>query len=460
MEPINRPVFRSLLGFSSRLYSGQNCYSEEQISERVKSLSSQLKKLSDQGKLAVCSPNSEKALLLALACLEAGWVYQPISPRWPVAIRNPLAEQSESDWIWPVKAFDPKGWAQQPPQRLELDWALESRSKSVSASSMAGPCSTLFTSGSTGQPKAVSHTIQQHLAAADFCNPILKLTADSCWLLSLPLFHASGYAILMRCLRAGAAIALPEKSGITIEDLKRVPVTHVSLVATQLQRLLLEPEFNALSLSLRHLMLGGGSVPEKLLQQALDKGFEVSMSYGMTESAAAIALSEVSADCGIQVSSNAKVRIEQGEIQLKGEQLAKSYQMASGTKKLAGINGWFATGDLGRIEKGKLYIEGRKDNRFISGGENVQPELIEQALLQHPDIQLALVVPCKDAAFGQRPAAFVKARASIEFSSLEPWLRQKLPGFMCPTKYLPWPEGVGIEQKPVRKEFEALLKEK
>lgn len=437
-----------------RLYSPQQNYTGSELVNYICSLSEQLKKLPDQGNLAACSPNSAKALLIPLACLEAGWCYQPISPRWPQTQRTKLAKQTASTWIWPAQAFDQESSL----KPLALDWNIQHTGKDTLTALPQNICSTLLTSGSTGQPKAVSHQIQQHLAAAEFCNPILELDESSCWLMSLPLFHAAGYAILMRCLQAGAAIAMPEQPGVSIQTLKHYPVTHLSLVATQLQRLLQEPEFNASKLSLKHIMLGGGPVPKKLLQQALDKGFKLSMSYGMTESAAAIALSKIDSDSGIEVRNNASLRIHHGEIQLRGPQIAKSYQTPDGSQPLANDEGWFATGDLGAIRQGKLFIKGRKDNRFISGGENIQPELIEQTLQQHPEINMALVVPVEDAEYGQRPVAFIDSSSPMKPEAITLWLKDQLPSFMCPVRYLPWPKQIDPQQKPVRYDFIQMAK--
>jgi len=104
--------------------------------------------------------------------------------------------------------------------------------------------------------------------------------------------------------------------------------------------------------------------------------------------------------------------------------------------------GWFDTGDLGWLdEAGYLHVEGRRDNRFISGGENIQPETIERTLLRLPGVAEAVVVPVPDPEFGERPAAFVRT----EGERWEPdrWraeLRQALPGFMVPVAFWPWPE--------------------
>lgn len=431
------------------LHTEEGEMQREELAQIVEHLATQLMATKQHGKLALCSNQPFELVVLALACLKAGWRFQPISPRWPLSKRGQLAQQVGCDLVWPTQAFNVEFPA--------IELAFTASSAKAHSQIELNPeryCSTLFTSGSTGQPKAVSHQLKQHLAAAQRCNPTLQLQPDSCWLMSLPLYHAAGYAILMRCLVAGATIALPDQAGVTLEALKRMPVTHVSLVATQLHRLLEHEEFHADQLALRHIMMGGGPVPTALIQAAQARGFRLTFSYGMTETAAAIVLGELTHDSGIPLTGTEPFKLSQGEILVTGPQVADHYQLSTGQKPLANQQGYFATGDLAKVESGKLYVVGRKDNRFISGGENIQPELIEAALEQHPAIAVALVVPIADSEFGQRPVAFIQWRSSlVKATELTHWLREKLPGFMCPTHYLAWPTEISSNQKPVRQEF-------
>ena len=445
----------------TRLYSSEHSFTGEQLALQVRQLSLQLSAMAPQGKLAVCRRKPLDIVLVALACLDAGWLFQPISPRWPATKRTELALQTGSTAAWPATSF--AGCELASPL---FEIGLFATGGPVQApelhTELALVCSTLLTSGSTGHPKAVSHRLEQHLIAAKQCNSVLKLDPSSCWLMSLPLYHAAGYAILMRCLLAQAAIALPSSAGVSIKDLRQYPVTHLSLVATQLHRLLQQADFNAQELSLTHIMLGGGPVPNHLIQQAAARGFELSLSYGMTETAAAIALATIRDDSGIALSAHTPLRIVNDEIQLRGQQLAQHYQLQAGQQSLLDQEGWFHTGDRGRIHQGKLYVEGRCDNRFISGGENIQPEIIEQVLQQHPAVAIALVVPIANPEYGQRPLAFIhwhQPENAIGASELTAWLQQQLPRFMCPDHYLDWPEQSPADQKPIRAELIAIAQQ-
>ena len=119
--------------------------------------------------------------------------------------------------------------------------------------------------------------------------------------------------------------------------------------------------------------------------------------------------------------------------------------------------GWFHTGDIGWLDAEQLlHVTGRRDQMFISGGENIHPEEIEVELLSLPGIVRAVVVPVADPEFGFRPAAFVEATA---FDPQE-WtqsLRARLPGFKVPRLFRPWPADVPAGVKPSRAWFRSLM---
>ena len=95
-------------------------------------------------------------------------------------------------------------------------------------------------------------------------------------------------------------------------------------------------------------------------------------------------------------------------------------------------------------------VEGRLDNLFISGGENIQPETIEQRLVDHPAVAQALVVPVPSDEWGHRPAAFIDWHGEpAPPAELAAWIRLSLPGFMVPDQWHPWPD-LGGNLKPSR----------
>jgi o-succinylbenzoate---CoA ligase len=147
---------------------------------------------------------------------------------------------------------------------------------------------------------------------------------------------------------------------------------------------------------------------------------------------------------------------ERGEILVRGRTLFAGYIEAGRlVRPLEG--GWFRTGDLGEIDEGgSLRVLGRRDNMFISGGENIQPETIERALLRLPGISQAVVVPIGDPEFGRRPVAFVQAESLPDPGLCRDALRVYLPGYMIPVSIHPLPSASSQGLKPSRSELRML----
>jgi O-succinylbenzoic acid--CoA ligase len=122
--------------------------------------------------------------------------------------------------------------------------------------------------------------------------------------------------------------------------------------------------------------------------------------------------------------------------------------------------GWFHTGDVGRFEAdGSLVVTGRKDNMFVSGGENIYPEEIEVTLCSLPQIEQAVVVPVLDDEFGQRPVAFIRflSGEQMRCDAVLTHLGESLPHFKLPVRLYRWPEDQPVHSfKPDRTFFEAL----
>jgi O-succinylbenzoic acid--CoA ligase len=134
----------------------------------------------------------------------------------------------------------------------------------------ARPATLLFTSGSMGFPRAVVHPLSAHLASAVGANPALDFVAGDRWLLSLPLYHVGGLAILFRTLQAGATVILPTPGQPLADAVLENAVTHLSLVPTQLERLLRSPDAVRLARTLKTLLLGGAPVRQQC--QVLNPG--------------------------------------------------------------------------------------------------------------------------------------------------------------------------------------------
>lgn len=311
----------------------------------------------------------------------------------------------------------------------------------------------MFTSGSCGQPKAVVHTIANHYYNALGSNQNIAVKPYDRWLLSLPLYHVSGLSILWRCLLGGGTIVIPDDTKSLADNIGRYSVTHVSLVTTQVIRLLREENSAKTLQNLKCILLGGGPIGDDLIEQCRKRRLPLHITYGLTEMASQVATSQRGAKEAF-VLPYRQIKISAlGEITVRGKTLFKGY--VQGSRIIRPLkNGWYHTGDLGSYNTREgLKILGRKDNMFISGGENIYPEEIEHALLRTQLIEQAVVVPLADTEFGFRPAAFIRPLRPAKI--LRGKLSKLLPGFKIPKRFYHLPLNTGL--KPDRKQLQKKL---
>ncbi|MDD0824746.1 o-succinylbenzoate--CoA ligase [Mannheimia sp. AT1] len=291
-----------------------------------------------------------------------------------------------------------------------------------------------LTSGSTGMPKAVVHSISAHLASAEGVCELMNFNQNSSWLLSLPLFHVSGQAIIWRWLLKGGSLYTNQRKDSFFEWLKKV--THSSLVPTQLQRYLAKLN-TPIS---QKCLLGGTNIPAELIEQAQQYGITTFSGYGMTEMASTICAVKNELDnVGVPL-THREVKLENSEIWVRGKNLALGYwQKNNEIQPLVNDSGWFQTKDRGEWNsKKQLVIKGRLDNMFISGGENIQPEEIEQIIFQSNLVEQAFILPIEDKEFGRRPVAILALKNNdikTETNKLKIWLSDKLEKFKQPVAY-------------------------
>jgi len=325
------------------------------------------------------------------------------------------------------------------------------------------PATIMTTSGSTGSPKIVVHTYGNHWHSATGSNLNIPVNPGDRWLVSLSLFHVGGLAILLRCLLGGGTAVMGQPSNNLLADIKKHRITHISVVATQLRRLLADPAKASdaqVTKQLKAVLLGGGSIDDKLAKAARQAGLPLYTSYGLTEMASQVCTSSPGHPGIIIPLEGSKVCIsDSSEILVKGKTLFRGYVEGDDVRLPVDDDGWFHTGDLGKFdEQGGLTITGRIDNMFVSGGENIHPEEIEKYLIRQDEVTDAVVVPVSDAEFDYRPAAFVLFTSSETTPSeaeLKAWLvDQGLPGLKIPVAFFPWPkDNTGSEMKPNRSCF-------
>jgi len=453
---------------------------------RVGRVAARLKEIGVQSGMhvALLTPNDWQSLVVMLSVLRSGAVACFLNVRNPAAtIESQLRALNCEILACPsnarrekIAAFNLKNGETFPNhdsgvQLLETDDLVtcdnEPLTPGESVWDSNAPATIVFTSGSTHEPKAVVHSSANHIANATASNGLHALVPGDRWLLSLPIYHVGGLGILFRCLMAGATIVLPVPGESFACALEAHAITHASLVPTQLKRLLQEDKSSRKYDSLKCLLTGGGATPDVLIEHALDEGLPVYKTYGMTETSSQVTTVDPGVCHDKRFTSGralpcSTIRIAtDGELMIRGSSLCLGYFDGSGIHPVSDEQGWFASGDIGQLSAdGYLSITGRKDSCFISGGENINPEEIEVALLALDQVSQAVAVPVDDKDFGQRPVAFVDSQhGDIDDAALRASLERTLPRFKIPVCFHPWPEKKNIGFKANREDFKRFAAE-
>ena len=322
------------------------------------------------------------------------------------------------------------------------------------------PAVIVFTSGSSGASKPALISYGALYYSCRGANIHLQLSSNDKWLLSIPLYHVGGMGVLFRCLESGATVVVAKPGAKLQEEIELYEATHISLVPTQLVRLLDLPDAREIAASLRIVLVGGAPASTERLQEAIEKGFPVHATYGLTEMASQVTTvpkyypADKLGTSGKLLPNREIAVAEDGEILVRGETLFSGYVNGDEVHLPVDENGWFATGDLGSMdEDGYLTVLGRKDTMFISGGENIHPEEIEQVLTSQAEALQAVVVPQSDEEFGSRPVAFIETASPLNAAHLSARLEEFLPRFKIPVAFYPWPKDVPTHAKVDRAWF-------
>ena len=307
--------------------------------------------------------------------------------------------------------------------------------------------SIMYTSGTTGKPKGVLQTFGNHFYSAVSSALNLGLSSADKWLCVAPIFHISGFSIIMRGLIYGMTVRLVEK--FRAEEIERIlaneTVTIMSVVPFMLKKLIQQQNktnthYNS---AFRCMLLGGGTIDRETLEICLQRSIPVVQCYGMTETCSQIvALRSVDAllklgSVGQPLFSTQLKLSKDGEILLKTPALTPGYLNLPNKLPSKMIDGWYRTGDIGHLDKeGYLYIDGRADEMLISGGENIFPQEVEQVYQRYPQINEVAVVGQNYSVWGQVPVAFVVSDRRLSPTKLINYGYEHLARYKVPQHYI------------------------
>lgn len=316
-----------------------------------------------------------------------------------------------------------------------------------------------LTSGSTELPKIVPVKRRQVYFAAEASSHNFKPGLNRYWLLCLPLNHVGGISIIYRSILYNSAIFRAGQFNVDevrtfLSENKLFEVA--SLVPTMLIRILEDPLFQ-IHKSFKAILLGGGPITSDLLNRAAIRGIPLVSSYGMTETCAQIAANPMLRPSGIYTPKTSSGRIfkpneieirdesgkclppiEEGQIWLKGPQVFDGYLNPKLNKNVFDKKGWFNTGDFGHLNRnGLLFIKSRRTDLIITGGENVNPVMVEEELNKLTGVKESAVIGVPDSKWGQKVVAFiVLANIEIQQEKIKQELKKRLRSFQIPKELI------------------------
>ncbi len=345
-----------------------------------------------------------------------------------------------------------------------------------------------YTSGTTGRPKAaaLTHGQMQFVINNHLADLIPDTTECDVSLVVAPLSHGAGVHAVLQVPRGAASVLLAGERLDCEEAWNLVEQHRVSNMFTVPTILTMLVRHEAVDFcdhsSLRYVIYAGSPMYRADQQEALAKlGKVLVQYYGMGEVTGAItvlppAMHSIGDDmkvgsCGyprtgmdvaiLDAEGRRLPDEETGEICVRGPAVASGYFANLEATAAAFAHGWFHTGDLGHLDAaGFLFITGRASDMYISGGSNVYPREIEEALLTHPAVTEACVVGMPHPKWGESGVAVVVSAGAVSAAELLAHLDGRLARYKWPTRFVAWPElpksGYG---KVAKREVKRLLEE-
>ncbi|NRF67672.1 AMP-binding protein [Aquincola sp. S2] len=423
-------------------------------------------------RVAMLSPNNDALIVQLFACWWLGAVACPLNLRWSVPeLRHALADCGAR-----LLLADASQAAAAAELRAACEvWSADELAARAAALEPIADTRTggdalaciLYTGGTTGRAKGVMLTHANFWSASMTRGAELNNSPEHVTLLVAPLFHVAGLGRLIgQSIVGGSCLTLPQFRPETVLDaIEANGINDLIVVPSMLQSLLETPGFRPERVkSLRRIAFGAAPMPPDLLARALAAcpQAEFFQAYGLTETAGAVCINlpenhRLPAHAAGRLASvgraglGAEIRIvdehgvdvprgQVGEIIVRGPMVMPGYWNQPAASAEALRDGWFHTGDGGRMDaEGYLFIADRLKDMIISGGENVYPAEVEAALRSHPAVADAAVIGVPDVRWGEAVHAVIVLRgpasdgaAPALHEALVMHCRERLAGYKCP----------------------------
>jgi O-succinylbenzoic acid--CoA ligase len=331
---------------------------------------------------------------------------------------------------------------------INVEFPRESRIEIISrwAEDIEKPALILYTSGSIGTSKGVIISFASLFNSFININEFDNYTTGDKFLASLPLHHIGGFSIIIRALLSGGKLILPGNVSYAdiAKNMQKFDPTIISLVPTNLKRLIenrIKPND-----SLRSVYLGGGPAPYALVDGAVKMNYPIIKVYGSTETCSMVSAVRINnpneynssgkplKNANIIIRSEEQLYVDKnmiGEILVKSNSLFSGYLDYDEGKGNRLRDGYFSTGDYGYMDaQGLLHIVMRREDLIVSGGENINPVEIQDALNSIAGIKESYVIGIDDEEWGQIVVSFIVTDCAFD----EPLIKSKLKILLAPYK--------------------------
>lgn len=424
-------------------------------------------------RVAILGRNSREQVELLFACFRAGQVALPINWRLSASeigyiVRHAGASRIFADRQFaaalqaaapdlPVCFFDDPGadgfaaWRDTP---------ATARAPELPTPQPDDVVLQMYTSGTTGLPKGVMLTNANVMASiAAFSEGVMALDASDVIYAPAPMFHITGIGPVLRSAQSGARLVFdsgfdPDRAVRLMADER---VSYTTLAPAMIQACLAAPAMADADLSALRLIVYGGSpiAPAVLIAAQTRMGCDFAQCYGLTEATGPVTLLDpddhrgdeaLLLSCG-RAAAGIEIRIvdpdgaplgagETGEIVIRSAVVMPGYAADADATRTTIRDGWLYTGDAGYLDAdGYLYIRDRVKDMIVTGGENVYPVEVENALHDHPEIRDVAVIGIPDPHWGEAVTALVvpaPGAASVDGAAIIAFCHQRIAGFKCP----------------------------